>query len=107
MSRFARPRSVVAPLFALLLTLVVSASASAQNAVITGRVTNEAGQPVPGANVLIQNMNVVATAGPEGNYTLSVPNVSGQRVTLTARFFGFVPHSRPITLSPEAQTQNF
>ena len=107
MSRFARPRSVFAPLAALLLTIVASASASAQNAVITGKVTNEAGQPIAGANVLIQNMNVVATAGPEGNYTLTVPGVSGQRVTLTARFFGFVPHSRPITLNAEAQTQNF
>ena len=107
MSRFARPRSAFAPLVALLLTVVVGASASAQNAVITGRVTNEAGQPVPGANVLIQTMNIVATAGPEGNYTLTVPGATGQRVTLTARFFGFVPHSRPITLTAEAQTQNF
>jgi TonB-linked SusC/RagA family outer membrane protein len=94
-------------LFALLLTVGVSSVASAQNAVISGRVTNEQGQAVAGANVFIQNLNVVATANAEGNYTLNVANAAGQRVTLTARFIGFVPHSRPITLTADQQTQNF
>jgi TonB-linked SusC/RagA family outer membrane protein len=107
MTKLAGPRSVVAPLLALLLTLVVSGAALAQNAVIAGRVTNEQGQAVAGAQVFIQSLNVLTTANAEGNYTLTVPNAVGQRATLTARFIGFVPHSRPITLSAERQTQDF
>jgi len=91
----------------LLLTAIVGSTAAAQTATVTGKVTNDQGQPIAGANVFIQTLNIVATANAEGNYNLSVPNGVGQKVMLGARFIGFVPHTRPVTLTSDAQTQNF
>jgi len=98
-----------ARLFALALLVGVSGEAFAQAATISGRVTNAEGQPIVGANVLIASLNAGTTSGTNGVYQFSVAEAqaNGQRVTLTARFIGFTPISRPITLTPGAQTQNF
>lgn len=87
----------------------VSGEALAQAATISGRVTTTEGQPIVGANVLIPSLNAGTTSGANGVYQFSVPEAqaNGQRVTLTARFIGYTPISRQITLSPGTQTQNF
>ncbi|MBK6458305.1 MAG: SusC/RagA family TonB-linked outer membrane protein [Gemmatimonadetes bacterium] len=102
-------KGVFARVFALALLMGVSAEAFAQAATISGRVTNTEGQPIVGANVLIPSLNAGTTSGANGVYQFSVPEsqANGQRVTLTARFIGFTPVSRQITLTTGAQTQNF
>ena len=84
-------------------------SGFAQAATISGRVTNADGQPIVGANVLISTMNAGTTSGANGAYQFTVPEseANGQRVTLTARFIGYTPISRQITLSTGNQSQNF
>ena len=108
MTRLARTRITV-PLFALVLSLFGAQEAQAQAAVITGRVTNEQGAPIPGANVAIQTLGVGAQANASGDYTFTVPDAqaNGQTVALTARFIGFTPATRSITLSAGTQTVNF
>jgi len=108
MTRLARTRITV-PLFALVLSLFGAQEAQAQAAVITGRVTNEQGAPIPGANVAIQSLGVGAQANASGDFSFTVPDAqaNGQTVTLTARFIGFTPASRSITLSAGTQTVNF
>ncbi|HZO17372.1 MAG TPA: SusC/RagA family TonB-linked outer membrane protein [Gemmatimonadaceae bacterium] len=81
----------------------------AQQAVITGRVTSEQGEPLGGASVAIVNTNFGAGTTATGTYTLTVPTeaVRGQAVVLTARRIGFRPANRTITLQPGNQQVDF
>lgn len=108
MTRLARTRITV-PLFALVLSLFGAQEAQAQAAVITGRVTNEQGAPIPGANVAIQSLGVGSQANASGDFSFTVPDAqaNGQTVTLTARFIGFTPAQRSIALTAGTQTVNF
>ncbi len=94
---------------ALFLGLFGASSALAQNAVITGKITNEQGQPVVGANVGLLNMGLGTTANSNGVYTITVPDdrASGQQATLTVRFIGMSPISRIIRLTPGSQNIDF
>lgn len=106
----ARSRTGVrALLTALTLTVAGSATAWAQAATITGRVTNESGVAITGANVFIEEVNAGTTTGATGSYTLSVPaaQATGQTVRLSVRFIGFTPSVRSIQLTPGPQTQDF
>jgi TonB-linked SusC/RagA family outer membrane protein len=88
---------------------IVPMAISAQEARITGRVVNETGAPVGGANVRVTALSVGALANSDGQYTIVVPSarVSGQTVTVTARLLGYTPQSQTITLNPGATTLNF
>ncbi len=99
---------VIAPLVALLVGLLGAPSAHAQT-VITGRITNEQGAPIAGANVAIPTLGFRAEADASGDYRLSVPDarVAGQPVTIVVRFIGFQQGQRSVTLSPGSQTVNF
>ncbi len=95
----------------LLLALFVPASLFAQQAAaIQGKVTDaRTGQPLPGANVYIQELNVGSATDRDGNYTFLVPpaNVRGQEVTLVIRFVGYKQRTEKVTLSPGVITRNF
>lgn len=108
MTRLARTRITVRSL-ALILGVFGAQEVQAQAAVITGRVTNEQGAPIPGANVAIQTLGVGAQANASGDFSFTVPDAqaNGQSVVLTARFIGFTPSQRTITLSAGTQTVNF
>ncbi|MEX2325203.1 MAG: TonB-dependent receptor plug domain-containing protein, partial [Gemmatimonadaceae bacterium] len=108
MTRLARTRITV-PLFALALSLFGAQEAQTQAAVITGRVTNEQGAPIPGANVAIRTLGVGSQANTEGDYSFTVPDAqaNGQTVAVTARFIGFTPATRNIALTAGTQTVNF
>ncbi len=108
MTRLARTRITV-PLFALALSLFGAREAQAQAAVITGRVTNEQGAPIPGANIAIRTLGAGTQANATGDYSFTVPDAqaNGQMVVLTARFIGFTPAQRSIALSAGTQTVNF
>jgi TonB-linked SusC/RagA family outer membrane protein len=84
--------------------------AAAQNAaVITGTVQSQRGDPLGGATVVVNNTNFGASTAPNGTYTITVSAsaVRGQEVTLTARYLGFKPITRTITLTVGTQEQNF
>jgi hypothetical protein len=92
-----RARWFGAALVGLVLALPV-ASAQAQNAVITGKVTSEFGQPVDQANVYINDLSISVGTNAQGVYTITIPagRVSGQAVNLRVRAIGYQPGLRPI-----------
>jgi TonB-linked SusC/RagA family outer membrane protein len=95
---FRRARTAVTALGAVLL---LSSVAAAQNAVVTGRVTSNAGQPLGGANVAIPELGVGSIADANGhyNFTVSVASRTGQQVNIVARYIGYKPKRLPVTLS--------
>ena len=95
-------------LAALILGTFAASTARAQT-VITGRVTNEQGAPIAGANVAIPTLGIRAEADAQGNYRLGIPagRAVGQPVTIVGRFIGFSQAQRTVTLSPGDQTVNF
>jgi len=82
---------------------------SAQEARITGRVVNEKGGPISGAQVRIAELGLGTLANSDGRYTIKVPaaRVSGQSVTITARLIGFTPVTKPVTVTAGATTVDF
>lgn len=62
-------------IFVILLTLLVSIGVSAQsgNRQISGTVTDNSGEPVVGASVIIPNTTVGTSTDENGRYSLSVP----------------------------------
>jgi TonB-linked SusC/RagA family outer membrane protein len=90
-------------------SLALSVSAQAQ-VVITGRVTDAAGNGIPGANVVVPalGIGVGANTRVDGTYTLSLPgSTAGRNVVVTARRIGFAPVSRNVTIAAGSQTENF
>jgi TonB-linked SusC/RagA family outer membrane protein len=94
-----------------LLALVYAASgdAQAQSAVITGKVTGRQGEALGGAIVVIDELGTAVATTTSGGYTLTVPadRSKGQTVTLHARYIGYSPSTKQITLTPGTQTQDF
>jgi hypothetical protein len=56
-----------------LFTLLISENLWAQNKTITGKVLDDAGQPIMGASVKVKNSNIGTTSGTAGEFSLSVP----------------------------------
>jgi len=93
----------------LALLFSVSASAQAQNATITGKVLSDVGQPLYGANVVIDAMQISIGTTAAGAYSIVIPGarVKGQQVVLRVRAIGYVPQTRTVTVSAGAQSFNF
>ncbi|QJB33371.1 SusC/RagA family TonB-linked outer membrane protein [Chitinophaga oryzae] len=76
-------------LFALL--LLATPVVWAQQA-ITGKVTDDTGQPLSGVNILVKGTSKGTTTNAEGNFSLSVAPGS----TLVFRYLGFLPREVPV-----------
>jgi len=83
------------------LVALLPALAAAQTT-ISGRVTSEAGVPIPSATVFLEGMSLGTQADQSGNYSFTVPaaRATGQTVPLIARRIGFTSRSTPVTLNP-------
>ena len=91
----------------LFLTVFLVSGLSAQDAVLSGRITDATnGDPLPGANVVVENTNYGGATDVDGNYSFSVP-ASGEEVEVTARFIGYFSSSENVTLSAGTVTQDF
>jgi len=90
---------------ALALFLAGARTARAQDAVVRGTISSDRGEPIPGANVVIEELRVGVVTNATGAYTLSVPGarVRGQQVVLRVRAIGFKPNSKTLTLTPGEQ----
>jgi len=88
---------------------LVPTRASAQDAVITGRVTGLQGEVLAGAIVTAAAVNASVSTSTRGVYTLTVPaaQVRGQAVALSVRYIGYSPKSTSVTLTSGEQTQDF
>lgn len=104
-----RARVVAVALCAIALTGAGGAVAQAQNAVISGKVTTDFGQPIEGANVYITEMSISVRSDASGNFTINIPaaRTDGRQANLRARAFGRAPTVRLINITPGAQTVNF
>ena len=80
----------------------------AQGAVITGKITGRQGEALGGAVVIVEELSIGVATTTTGTYTLTVPpeRTKGQTVTLRARYIGYSPATRQVTLTPGTQTQN-
>lgn len=107
MTTMHRARAIAAAVSSVLLAL--PAAAQAQNAVITGKVTSEFGQPVEQANVYINDLTISVPTNAQGVYTITIPaaRVSGQQLNLRVRAIGYQPGLRPIRITAGSQTQDF
>src|SRR5881394_517623 len=90
---------------ALALLVAGARSARAQDAVVRGTITSDRGEPIPGANVLIDELRLGVVTNATGQYSLNVPGarVRGQQVIVRVRAIGFKPNSKAITLTPGEQ----
>lgn len=76
---------------------VASASAAAAGDVIYGRVTNAAGAPLPGAEVLVRGTSQRAVTNTQGEFTL--PTASGSMV-LEVNYLGLPSTSQTVVTTP-------
>src|SRR2546422_9860235 len=90
---------------ALALLVAGARPARAQDAVVRGTITSDRGEPIPGGNVVIDELRLGVITTATGQYTLSVPGarVRGQPVVVRVRAIGFKPNSKAITLPPGGQ----
>ncbi len=89
----------------LILTANLAAQAPAR---VTGRVTNEDGNPIPSAGILVQGLNINAVTKSDGRYALLIPldRITGP-VTITARAINYKPKSVQVTVAEGETTQDF
>jgi TonB-linked SusC/RagA family outer membrane protein len=92
-----------------LLSVVALGHAQAQSAVVTGKITGRQGEALGGAIVAIDELGTAVATTITGSYTLTVApeRTHGQTVTLRARYIGFSPAVKQITLTSGTQTQDF
>src|SRR5690349_14273157 len=105
-----KPRTFSATVCAgalLLLLGTATHDAAAQSAVITGKVTGRQGEALGGAIVQIEELGAAVATTTTGTYALTVPpdKTKGQTVTLRARYIGYSPATRQVTLTPGTQSQ--
>ena len=103
MTKFLRTNWLIGCAIALAAGLVPTIARA--QAVVAGSIVGEQGQPLAGAGVQIDQLNISAAANPAGNFTVSVPagRVSGQTIVVRARAIGYKPQSRTVTLTPGRQ----
>jgi iron complex outermembrane receptor protein len=98
------------PLILLILFgLLVAVPARAQEAVLSGRVTQEEGPPVANATVSIPELGLSVTTDQNGLYTLTGPAdaVRGQTVVVRVVATGLQSKTAKVTLSAGSLTQDF
>jgi TonB-linked SusC/RagA family outer membrane protein len=112
MHTFGIPTKSVIACFGLLsvVALILPMSLDAQQVVIEGTITDsETGNPLIGANVLIQGTTIGAATDEEGRYRIPVPaaRVTGDEAIIIARFIGYRAGTQSIMLSAGIHTANF
>ncbi|TVR31586.1 MAG: TonB-dependent receptor [Balneolaceae bacterium] len=90
----------------LLLSLFLVPLTMAQTGTLTGTVTDQrTNEPIPGANILVQELERGAATDIDGNY--SITNIPYGTYNLRVTFIGYRPITQQVNISAETQTQNF
>jgi iron complex outermembrane receptor protein len=92
-------KNLFSALFALLLPVLASAQFS-----ISGKITNQAGETLPGATISIINPAVNAQTDVNGSYRIT--NVKAGNYTLKASFIGYQAITKTVSVTAD-QTVNF
>ena len=69
--------------------LLVGPVAFAQQRTVTGKISSEKGEPLPGATVLIKGTTNGTSTNADGNYTLSIPDAQANG-TVVISFIGYL-----------------
>ncbi|QCR24314.1 TonB-dependent receptor [Pontibacter sp. SGAir0037] len=78
----------------LLWTCLLLGTQAIAQTTVTGRVTDETGQGLPGVTVLLKGTSTAAPTNVEGNYSINVPDGNG---TLIFSFIGYLTQEVPIS----------
>ena len=90
--------------FALLLPVLVFG----QQTTVMGTITDDEGEPLIGANVLIGELVIGASSDLDGNYSFQVPAQHvGETFELSARYVGYSEQARMITITAGTMTEDF
>ena len=91
-------QAVFAGILCIITGFLLPAIVHAQTGTIEGTVTSaSSGEPLPGVNVVIAELNLGAATGPNGQYTIT--QVPAGTHALRARFVGFQTATRDVTVS--------
>ncbi|MGH2567162.1 MAG: carboxypeptidase-like regulatory domain-containing protein, partial [Bacteroidota bacterium] len=92
-------RRVTTFLMCLLFAVMVPAALFAQSGTVAGKVTTTAGDPLPGANVVVLTTGLMlgAAADANGNFTITAVPAGPQKIT--ARFVGYRSDTKEITVA--------
>jgi len=78
------------------------------SAQISGTVTDESGNALVGANVVVTGTSYGAAAASDGSYNIDISDLSGQTsVSLTATYIGFKTQTSDVDISSGNATANF
>jgi TonB-linked SusC/RagA family outer membrane protein len=88
-------------------TAVLLAAAPLAAQTVSGRVTTSTGEPLGGATITVANSEARSVATATGAYSLSLTTMRGQQAMISARFIGYKPLSRTITVRDGNQEVNF
>jgi TonB-linked SusC/RagA family outer membrane protein len=96
-------------LLACLLTLLPIWAIGQEGALIQGVVTSDRGDPLPGANVFLQNTTYGSATDPNGAFSIRVPAAvaTGQQMDLVAKLIGYRTKTVRLRLTSGTITQNF
>src|SRR5438045_9060188 len=96
---------LLAGVAAFALLFIGATTAHAQDAVVRGTISSDRGEPISGANVVIDELRLGVVTNATGQYTLTIPGarVRGQQVVIRVRAIGFKPNSKAITLTAGEQ----
>ena len=81
-------------LLLVLFQILLSAIALAQTSLISGRVTNESGDPIPRASIIVKGTNGGTTADENGKFAINAP-ANG---TLIVSSIGYLTFEKPIAM---------
>jgi TonB-linked SusC/RagA family outer membrane protein len=109
MNNMRRAGTFVLALFGMLVVLAPAGAQGQAPLTITGKVTSEFGQPLDGANVLLNELIISVRTNAQGVYTIVVPaaRVNGQAVNLRARAIGYSAGVIAIRVTAGNQTHDF
>lgn len=88
--------------------LIGNAVFGQEHVVISGSVTDNQGNSMPGTNVYIVNTTIGSLTDADGKYSFEAPiNLKGSMVEITAHFLGFSSISKNVELNELAVTVDF
>jgi len=102
-------RVLIAVLSCALLLLPILAAGQQQGLVVSGKVTDEAGNPLPGTNVVLRGFDLGAATDLNGAFRFVIParHMTGRQGVLSAAFIGYHSDTEEIVLSPGSITVDF
>lgn len=89
-------------LLAFQLLWLVTTQVLAQGVQVRGKVSDQAGQALPGVTVLYKGSNLGVTTDTDGNFSISLPSASG---TLVVSFIGYQTQEVPVNNRTSIQVQ--